>query len=154
MKPAFLLCTSAVAGEDNIAVPEGGWDALTCAKARMEGFQTRLLPDLIVDHLKPRNISEGNPIRRNWQLGVRDYAFGSHPLFELVKCASRLADPPFILGSAARWLGYCTAALQKRQRHVPPDLVNFLRGEQKDRLLRKFRSPATAVLPAATAREI
>ncbi|MBV8277178.1 MAG: glycosyltransferase family 2 protein, partial [Verrucomicrobia bacterium] len=37
-----------------LAIPEGGWDALTCAKARMNGFGTRLIPELVVDHLKPR----------------------------------------------------------------------------------------------------
>ena len=42
-----------------LAIPEGGWDGLTCARARMLGFETRLLTELVVDHLKPRNISEG-----------------------------------------------------------------------------------------------
>src|ERR1035437_9046662 len=28
-----------------LAIPEGGWDALTCARARMVGFETRLLTD-------------------------------------------------------------------------------------------------------------
>ena len=36
-------------------IPEGGWDAMTCATARMNGYQTRLFTDLVVDHLKPRH---------------------------------------------------------------------------------------------------
>jgi glycosyltransferase involved in cell wall biosynthesis len=122
-----------------IAVPEGGWDGLTCAKARMQGFQTRLIPELIVDHLKPRNISEGGQIRRKWQMGVRDYAFGAHPIFELIKCIGRVFEPPILLGSAAWWVGYCSAMLQRRKRHVPSELVHFIRSEQKNRLLKIFR---------------
>ena len=122
-----------------VAIPEGGWDALTCARARMRGYETRLLTDLVVDHLKPRNISEGGLLRRHWQLGVRDYAAGFHPLFEIVKCVSRLADPPWIIGSIAWWIGYCSAALQRRERLLPEDLLQFIRGEQKQRLLRLVR---------------
>jgi len=123
-----------------LAIPEGGWDALTCARARMVGFETRLLTDLVVDHLKPRNIAEGGLLRRHWQLGVRDYALGYHPLFELAKCVSHLLELPYFVGGSAWWVGYCSAAIQRRPRRVPEDLARFLRGEQKQRLWRMFRS--------------
>lgn len=121
-----------------VAVPEGGWDALTCAKARMVGFETRLFVDLVVDHLKPRNISEGGALCRKWQMGVRDHALGYHFLFETVKCLSRVADRPLAISAIAWWLGYCSATLQRRQRHVPPDLLAFVRKEQMERLQRLF----------------
>jgi len=129
-----------------VAIPEGGWDALTCARARMRGYETRLLTDLVVDHLKPRNISEGGLLRRHWQLGVRDYAAGFHPVFEVVKCVSRLADPPWLIGSIAWWIGYCGAALQRRERLLPEDLLAFIRREQKQRLM-------NLVLPSSRATE-
>src|SRR5208337_5216878 len=47
-----------------VAIPEGGWDAITCVQARANGYQTATFPDLIVEHLKPRNASEGNILRR------------------------------------------------------------------------------------------
>jgi GT2 family glycosyltransferase len=122
-----------------VAVPEGGWDALTCARARMVGYETRLLTDLVVDHLKPRNIAEGGLLRRNWQMGVRDHALGYRPLFELAKCLGHIPEPPLFVGGIAWWLGYCSAAIQRRQRQVPTDLAQFLRGEQKRRLRRMFR---------------
>jgi len=117
-----------------IAVPEGGWDGLTCAQARMLGYETRLLTDLVVDHLKPRNITEGSSLRRKWQMGVRDYVVGYHPLFEFLKCCGRIVDSPVLVGSVAWWVGYCCAALQRRKRLIPHDLLEFLRGEQKRRL--------------------
>ena len=121
-----------------VPIPEGGWDGMTCAMARMHGYETRLFTDLVVDHLKPRNIAEGNMVRRKWQMGVRDYAAGYHPLFEAVKCVSRLKDPPLVIGAAAWWVGYCTAVLQQRPRIVPPEVVAHIRSEQWERLGRTF----------------
>lgn len=117
-----------------VAIPEGGWDCLTSVMARMNGWETRLLTDLVVDHLKPRNISQGGSVRRVWQLGERDYAIGYDPLFELVKCLSRVMEPPAVVSAIARWLGFCAATLARRPRVVPPDVVAFLREEQRKRL--------------------
>ena len=120
-----------------IAIPEGGWDALTCARARMRGYETRLLTNLVVDHLKPRNAHEGGFFRRKWQMGIRDYALGYHPLFETVKCLGRMLDSPWLIGGFAWWMGYCCASLQCRERLIPQDLMEFLRAEHKRRLLSK-----------------
>jgi poly-beta-1,6-N-acetyl-D-glucosamine synthase len=117
-----------------IPIPEGGWDGMTCVMARMHGYDTRLFTDLVVDHLKPRNISEGGVVRRKWQMGVRDYAVGYHPLFEIFKCISRLKDQPFVVGATAWWIGYLMAALQRRPRIVNSDVIAHVRREQMDRL--------------------
>jgi glycosyltransferase involved in cell wall biosynthesis len=122
-----------------MAIPEGGWDGLTCAVARMRGFETRLVTDLVVDHLKPRNISQGGPLRRVWQLGVRDYAMGYDAIFELVKCMSRVAEPPFLVSACARWLGFCAATVQRRPRVVPSDVVAHVRHEQRHRMQHMWR---------------
>ena len=124
-----------------IAIPEGGWDGMTCARARMNGYETRLIVELVVDHLKPRNIAEGGLLRRKWQLGVRDYAVGYHPLFEFTKCLSRLKDPPYVIGGISWWVGYCSAYLRRQPRRVPQDLQAFIRREQMDRLRRTVRLP-------------
>jgi hypothetical protein len=102
--------------------------------ARMNGYKTRLFTDLIVDHLKPRNCSEGGFLRRKWQMGVRDYAIGYHPVFEAAKCSTRLTNRPLIVGAFAWWVGYCTAALRHRNRIVPEPIVRHIRKEQLDRL--------------------
>lgn len=117
-----------------IPIPEGGWDGMTCAMARMNGYQTRLFTDLVVDHLKPRNISQGGVVRRKWQMGIRDYAAGYHPVFETVKCIGRLADPPWVAGAVAWWIGYGTAFIQRRHRVVPPRVVEHVQREQWQRL--------------------
>jgi biofilm PGA synthesis N-glycosyltransferase PgaC len=122
-----------------LAIPEGGWDALTCARARMAGFETRLVTHLHVDHLKPRNVAEGGSLRRKWQMGIRDYALGYGPVFQLFKCAGRLRERPWLLAGLAWGLGYLSASLSRRPRRLPPDLMRFVRQEQRHRLLALLR---------------
>lgn len=121
-----------------VAIPEGGWDALTCARARMNGYETELLTHLIVDHLKPRNVGEGGIFRRKWQMGVRDYALGYGFTFEFVKCVGRWYEKPLLLGAFCWWLGYCGALLKRKPRLLPPDLLAFVRREQMHRLRKTF----------------
>ncbi len=117
-----------------IAIPEGGWDAITCLQARMHGYRTRTFPEIEVDHLKPRNISEGNVPRRYFALGVRDYALGNHILFELLKCSYRLLERPLIIGGLARLLGYLWCRVRNRPRALPEPLIARVRSEQLARL--------------------
>lgn len=132
------------------ALPEGGWDTVTCVRARMLGYETRLLTDLVVDHLKPRNSGEGGFWRRHWQLGVRDYALGYHPLFEAFKIVSRLTEPPAGWGAFARFVGFVGASLRRRPRLLPDDLLAFIRQEQLSRLRNlRPRHPAPGVRPSA-----
>jgi biofilm PGA synthesis N-glycosyltransferase PgaC len=128
-----------------IAIPEGGWDALTCAVARLRGYETRLFTDLVVDHHKPRNIGHGGHLRRRWQLGIRDYGLGYHALFEFAKCCGKLFHHPFFFGAAAWWLGYCSALLQRRRRIIPAELVAFVRREQTARLRRLLTHPSSVM---------
>jgi len=122
-----------------MAIPEGGWDAVTCIRARMNGFKTCTFPDLRMDHLKPRNSAFGHPLHRKWQLGVRDYALASHPLFEIAKCCSRAAESPFFVSAVARLAGYLWSGVVRRKRIVPPDLRKRLRDDQMKKLLGVFR---------------
>ena len=124
-----------------IPVPEGGWDGLSCAKARMDGYETKILTDLVVNHLKPRNIAEGGTLRRKWQMGVRDYSVGYHPVFEAFKCLSRIFESPLFGGAAAWWIGYCWAATLQRKQNIPSDLLSFIRTEQKRRLFKYLSLP-------------
>lgn len=117
-----------------LELPEGGSDTVACARARMLGYETRLLTELVVDHLKPRNVWAGGLFRRKWQLGVREYALGNHPLFELLKCLGRVSEPPWLVGALCRWTGYLGCALRRLPRPVPADVVAHIRREQLARL--------------------
>lgn len=125
-------CYEAVNGY--FVIPEGGFDAIACAHARMLGYETKLLTHLVVDHLKPRNSAAGGLMRRNWQLGVRDYAMGYHPFFELLKCIARVPESPVMIGAAARLLGYSSRSFRRERRVIPASLVSHVRREQMSRI--------------------
>lgn len=121
-----------------LAIPEGGWDGIACAMARMNGYETQLLKELNAIHLKPRNISQGNLWKRKWQMGQRDYAAGYHPLFELLKCITRFGEAPIISGSIAWWFGYCTAWKKQQPRVIPQQVLEHYRKEQLQRIKCSF----------------
>lgn len=126
-------CFEAIGGLTRI--PEGGWDSITCTTARMKGFKTRLVTHLIVDHLKPRNTICGGVLRRKWQLGVRDYALGYHPIFEFVKCSGRLfRDKPYIVSSIVWISGFLYSSIANRKRLISSDFIQHVRSEQMKRL--------------------
>lgn len=120
-----------------VAVREGGWDTITAVQARMHGYTTATFGEIVVDHLKPRNIGEGNLVRRTWQMGVREYALGNHPLFEMAKCTYRCSERPYFLGAFLRFAGYTWCCLSRRKRNVSPELVRFIRREQLNRLFQR-----------------
>ncbi len=120
------------------AIPEGGWDMLTCVESRMNGYNTRLLTDLIIEHLKPRNIAHGGIIRRRWQCGVRDYVLGYDPLFETVKCIRRLRQKPMVVSAASWWVGYLSAAVSRKPQAIGGKLRDFVHTEQRQRLKAAF----------------
>jgi biofilm PGA synthesis N-glycosyltransferase PgaC len=113
-----------------IPIPEGGWDAVTCAMARMQGFETQVFTELVVENHKPRKPS----VRWAWIMGFADYAIGYHPLFETVKCVVRYRDPPAIIGSLVWWIAFCAASIRGRERVVPPSVIAHIQQEQLQRL--------------------
>ena len=121
-----------------VAIPEGGWDAITCFVARANGYLTATFPELIVEHLKPRNASQGNVISRKWQTGIREYALGNHPLFVIIKCLSRLLEPPIIVAAVVRLISFFWCYFVGRKRMIDPKLMNMIRNEQLSRILPGF----------------
>ncbi len=117
-----------------IPIPEGGWDALTCITARANGYLTKTCPDVVVEHLKPRNAADGHPYRRCWNNGVREYALGNHPVFELLKCIHRTLEHPIAIGGLLRWTSFCYCHLRRRRRVIDAATVNLVRSEQMTRL--------------------
>jgi poly-beta-1,6-N-acetyl-D-glucosamine synthase len=112
---------------------------LTCVRARMLGYETCLFTDLVMDHLKPRNISNGGVLQRKCQMGMQDYAIGNDPVFEVFKCVSRVfVEYPPVLASVAWLAGYCAAGLMRQKRHIPNELLRFSQAEQRKRLKQFF----------------
>jgi glycosyltransferase involved in cell wall biosynthesis len=117
-----------------VAIPEGGWDAITSLQARTNGYTTLTFEDINVEHLKPRNAADGGTLLRAWNLGLREYALGYHPFFETLKCLSRIIEPPVLIGSVLRWFAFLWCWVTRRKRVLPQSLVFQIRKEQCQRL--------------------
>ena len=131
-------CFEAIGGL--LPVPEGGWDGVACVMARMAGYRTRLLSELVVDHLKPRNVSQGGVLKRRWQMGIRDRAVGYQPWFEFLKCLSRVGNAPWFVGSMSWWCGYVSAWVSGKRSIVPKPVREQLHSEHVARLRCIFSS--------------
>ena len=68
-----------------------------------------------------------------------NYCLGYHPLFELARCAYRVVEKPYLVGSVAEILGFVAASREFDGPQIDSSVARFLRWEQ----LRKLKIPAT-----------
>jgi glycosyltransferase involved in cell wall biosynthesis len=113
----------------------GGSDWLAQLRARMAGWTVVTLPSLRLLHYRPSS-SAGGLWRGRFREGVMDASFGSHPLFELLKCARRLAMRPVVVGAVLRLAGYVYGRLIRRAPALSAAEAAFLRREQVAKMRR------------------
>jgi GT2 family glycosyltransferase len=109
-------------------------DTLAEVLARMHGWEVRAFPHLPVFHHK--SISGRFPmiLKRHFTSGRAEYSLGYHPLFEILKCARRLKESPYVVGSIARWAGFFFACLRQEKRVASAEMIRSLRREQVSRI--------------------
>jgi hypothetical protein len=105
--------------------------------ARMLGWKTRSFSDLEARHLRPTGGAD-TWHRHCFREGKADYSFGTIPVFELLKCVARIPEEPWVLGAIVRLAGYCWSCIKRDELLVPSAVVQFLRQEQRQRVLRLF----------------
>jgi biofilm PGA synthesis N-glycosyltransferase PgaC len=128
-------CYEAIGG---YAVLEyGGEDWCAQISARMRGWTAEAFPELQILHHRPTGTAD-NLLRSKFREGRSDYSFGSDPLFEVLKCLRRLPERPFVIGGIARFAGFTWSYLRRDKRPVGPEVVTFLRNEQRQRLFSIF----------------
>jgi hypothetical protein len=112
----------------------GGKDAIAEATLRMKGWRVRTFADVAAMHHRPVGACYGSLPRIHLNLGIRDFSYGTHPLFEFAKCLRRVKERPLVLSSVCRLTGYCWAFVTHVPREVPEEIVQYLRREQLQRL--------------------
>lgn len=111
-----------------------GWDTVDEVKANMLGWTTRTFPELPVIQHKPTGSADGT-WHNAFKNGRANYVTGYDPLFMAAKCVKRaLSRPPFI-GGLAMALGFCSGYLARVPRVTDAGLVDYLRRQQRRRLL-------------------
>ena len=111
----------------------GGEDWIAETTARMHGWEVEAYPDCRVFHHKSSTKSRGL-WRERFREGLMDQAFGSHPVFEIMKCARRVAQRPFLLGASWRFAGFIWGYCKHDVRPVTEGFIQYLRREQLARL--------------------
>jgi poly-beta-1,6-N-acetyl-D-glucosamine synthase len=118
-------------------VKGGGIDYLAVLTARMKGWKTRTFTGKVCQHHRVMGTAQNGILKARFKNGVKDYAFGNHPLWEISRTFYQLSQKPFILGGMMLLAGYIWASIKRVERPVTPQLVSFVRREQMDRL-KKF----------------
>jgi poly-beta-1,6-N-acetyl-D-glucosamine synthase len=110
--------------------PAGGIDWIAVTTARMKGWKTRNFPERRFRHHRLMGTAERGPVGAMFDYGKKDYFLGGSPIWELFRVAYRMTKPPVFIGGLALLSGFCWAALQRIERPVSRELMQFRRREQ------------------------
>jgi GT2 family glycosyltransferase len=124
-------------------IPYGGEDWCAEIGVRMLGWTVQAFPELKAFHHRPTGTG-GSLLRYWYRQGKMDYALGTLPSFEIVKCARRVRENPFGFGALARSIGFLSSWLSGSPRLVSKEFVDYLRQEQRQRLRAMIRSSPRA----------
>lgn len=123
-------------------LPYGGIDAAAEITARMKGWNTRTFPALRVLEHRRTGSATAQPLASRVKEGRRFHSLGYGLLFFTMRCLYRLMQRPKILGSGAALVGYLGSMMNGEPVALSPDVVRFLRGEQRTKLKRVLRLSA------------
>lgn len=118
----------------------GGVDWIAVMTARMKGWTVRAYPERRFHHHRSMGTAQRSQLSSMFSYGEKDYYLGGSPLWQLFRCAYRMAKRPYIMGGLALGTGYFTAALRRMPRAVSPELMRFHRAEQMKKLKGVFGS--------------
>jgi hypothetical protein len=111
-----------------------GWDTLDEVKAHMKGFTTRSVGSLRVVQHKPTGSADGS-WRNAVKNGRANWVAGYHPLYVTAKCVRRLFQRPYLIGAVGVMSGFVAGGIAKMPRVADPELIDYLRRQQLNRLL-------------------
>lgn len=121
--------------------PIYGWDIIDETDARRHGWKTVSDPTVEIIHHRLQGAALGT-LRGRVIWGRGAYAIGSHPLFALARGLYRMAEHPWLIGGLAFIWGFFSSYLNPDiQRTRDPDLIRYLRQEQRYRMLHANQLP-------------
>jgi len=115
---------------------EGGIDYVALITARMKGWRTRTFTEKVCIHHRITGTAQRGPLAARFKLGMKDYALGNGPLWELFRTLYQMTKRPFVLGAILLGAGYLWAFASRRERPISQDMITFVRQDQARRLRR------------------
>jgi poly-beta-1,6-N-acetyl-D-glucosamine synthase len=113
--------------------PAPGWDAIDEVKANMLGWKSFTFNELRLLHHRLTGAADGI-LRDRIKHGMACYISGYHPLFVAASCVSRLAQKPYLTGSAAICYGYIKGYWTRAPRVRDAQFIKYIRTQQLRRL--------------------
>jgi glycosyltransferase involved in cell wall biosynthesis len=117
-----------------VPVKGGGIDFVAVITARMKGWKTRTFTEKVCLHHRAMGTAQHGALMVKYRNGVKDYALGSHPVWELFRAIYQMTKRPFVAGGLLLLVGYVWGLIRREQRPVPLEVVKFRRQEQMSRL--------------------
>lgn len=114
----------------------GGEDSAAEIMTRMKGWRTQTFSDLHVGHHGRVTMGGRNVLVTHFNKGRVNYTLGYHPVFQLGVGVYRMRHRPFFIGGILMNAGYLCACLRRTPRKIPTSVVEYVRGEQMQRLAR------------------
>jgi hypothetical protein len=102
----------------------------------MKGWKTRTFTEKVCVHHREMGTAQHGLLKARFKNGIKDYAVGYHPLWQLFRTMYQMSKKPVFVGGLMLVSGYIWAALRRVPRPVPRELVRFQQREQMDRLRR------------------
>lgn len=124
------------------SIRSGGIDLIAVLSAQAKGWQTKRFDEKVCLH--HRNVGSGQHegiCRRLLHRGEKDYLLGSHPAFEIFRCAYQMKNRPYIVGGVLMLVAYVWAMLRGVERTMPQNLIEIRRRDQMQRLKDFLRHP-------------
>lgn len=116
------------------ALPRGGIDSAAEIVARMKGWKVRTFPELCVREHRRTGTATSGPLASKFREGQRLHSLGYGLLFMCLRSAYRAKASPQVIGSLASLCGYLQAMGSGSPVALAPEVVAFLRSEQRDKL--------------------
>jgi hypothetical protein len=123
----------------------GGIDYVAFLAARMKGWRTRAFTEKVCIH---HGTAQRSRFSARFKLGMKDYALGNGPLWELFRAFYQMTRRPFVLHGILLGAGYLWAFAIRRERPVSQDMITFIRQEHTRRLRRALARFVPKAFPA------
>jgi glycosyltransferase involved in cell wall biosynthesis len=122
----------------------GGVDVVAVLSARAKGWQTKTFIEKVYYHHRPMNGAKMKGVRERLHTGYKDYLLGNHPAWEIFRSLYQMRNRPYVIGGVFIFIGYFWMLLNRAERTIPKDLMEFRQKEQIERLNCLFRRTSRA----------
>jgi biofilm PGA synthesis N-glycosyltransferase PgaC len=117
-----------------VPIKAGGIDWIAVTTARMQGWTTRTFIEKTCFHHRPMGTGNSSQMMTWFRHGKKDYFLGGHPLWQMCRSLYQMSKRPYIIGGSLLLFGYIWAFLNRTEKPISEDLIEFHRNEQMQRL--------------------